>query len=290
MYNTILLFSIVYINAAPEGSRVYDKTHSCFFCNKEYAKIARHLQQVHGEEEEVKEALKYPANNEKRKKQFEKLCRMGNFNHNMRVLELKKGELKVVRRPTSEGSSNPANYLPCKFCHGFFVSDELWRHAPKCQFKEDEAGKETSSRSMKHEGRFLLAAGKFPTGCSNMLSEKVLSIMSYDAVSIAVRSDRTILTLGSNMVDKRGAEKATEVSQKMRLLGRVLIEGRKLTGNTEATLEDLLKPRHFDTLVQRARKIGGYEENDGTSSKKNFKAPATSVHCGYELKKAAVII
>lgn len=74
---------------------------------------------------------------------------------------------------------------------------------------------------MKYEGRFLLAAGKFPSGCSKMLSEKVLSIMSYDAVSIAVQSDKTILTLGSKVIDKRGAEKATEVSQKMRLLGRV---------------------------------------------------------------------
>ncbi|XP_028412502.1 uncharacterized protein LOC114535339 [Dendronephthya gigantea] len=120
--------SAVYINLAPEGARVYDKTHSCFFCEKEYAKIARHLQQVHGEEKEVKDALQHPANHEKRKKQFEKLCRMGNFNHNMRVLELKKGELKVVRRPTAndEGSGNPENYLPCKYCHGFFLGDELW--------------------------------------------------------------------------------------------------------------------------------------------------------------------
>ena len=114
--------------------------------------------------------------------------------------------------------------------------------------------------------------------------------MAHDAIRIAVRGDKTILRLGSNMLEKRGTEKAQEVSQKMRLLGRVLIEGRRLTANTSASLEDLLKPDHFDILIMCAQNIGGYEANDRTSSKKNFKSPATSVHCGYELKKAAIII
>ena len=63
-----------------------------------------------------------------------------------------------------------------------------------------------------------------------------------------------------------------------------------MTGITNASLEDLLKPDHFDILIMCAQNIGGYEANDGASSKKNFKSPATSVHCGYELKKAAIII
>ena len=129
---------LVYINTAPEGTRVYDKRHSCFFCNKEYAKIARHLRQVHSNEEEVKTALSLPVNDKKRKNLFEKLGRMGNFNHNMRVLENKEGELKVVRRPTSETTSDPQNYLPCKYCHGFFMSNELCRHASKCPFIDEE--------------------------------------------------------------------------------------------------------------------------------------------------------
>ena len=136
----------------------------------------------------------------KEKKQFEKLCRMGNFNHNMRVLETKRGELKVVRRPTSE-ESDPNSYLPCKFCHGFFSGDELWRHAPKCSFRDE--GEKQSSKRMKYEGRFMVAGGKFPTGCSQMLSEKVISIMAHDTISIAVQGDETILGLCTNMLEKR---------------------------------------------------------------------------------------
>jgi hypothetical protein len=278
----------VYIITAAAGQRLYDKKHSCFFCQKEYSKIARHLKQVHGEEEEVIKALSYQPNAQERIEQFEKLCRMGNFNHNMKVLDVNEGELKVVRRPPANTTPNPGDYLPCKFCHGFFLSDELWRHAPKCPFKDETTS--TGSKRMKYEGRFILASSNSPTGCSELLSENVIAKMSHNAISILVQNDPTILRLGSQLLDKRGTEKSNEVSQKMRLLGRIVQEGRKITNNDKVTLEYLLKPRQFDILIDCARNIAGYERNDGSSSKKTFRAPATAIHCGYELKRAAVVI
>jgi hypothetical protein len=163
-------FLLVYVITAPEGDRIYDKKHTCFFCHKEYSKIARHLEQVHGEEEEVKTALKYDPNDPKRVEQFEKLCRMGNFNHNMKVLDINEGELKVVRRPPANAKVNPKDYLPCKFCHGFFLDNELWRHAPKCKFRNEET--ESSSKRMKYDGKFMLAAGQLTTPALNNLSLK----------------------------------------------------------------------------------------------------------------------
>ena len=46
----------MYIIGASEvgGKRVYDKKNSCFFCGKEYAKLARHFEQAHKNEEAVK--------------------------------------------------------------------------------------------------------------------------------------------------------------------------------------------------------------------------------------------
>ena len=32
--------------------------------------------------------------------------------------------------------TNPDNYLPCRFCHGYFQRSELWRDVYKCPFKE----------------------------------------------------------------------------------------------------------------------------------------------------------
>jgi hypothetical protein len=224
----------------------------------------------------------------KRGEIFEKLCRYGNFNHNMKVLEVNEGELKVVRRPAPGTKVNPGEYLPCKYCYGFFLGDELWRHAEKCPFKE--GSEKTASRQMKYSARSMLSAGQFTPGASKLLSEKVLSKMTCNEVSLIVQGDETILTMGSQMLEKRGTEKAAEVSQKMRLLGRVIKEGRKTTGERNCSLVDLLKPEKFDTLIHCAQTLGGYDESDGSTSKKKFKAPATTVHCGYELKRAALIV
>ena len=46
----------------------------------------------------------------------------------------------------------------------------------------------------------------------------------------------------------------------------------------------------LDTLIQCARNVFGFEEKDRSSSKKCFKTSGTAIHCGYELKRAAVIV
>ena len=76
----------------------------------------------------------------------------------------------------------------------------------------------------------------------------------------------------------------------MRLLGRILVEARKNCGNQNASLKDVLIPSNFDMLMKCARDIGGYEENDGTSSKRSFKSPSTTINCGYEIRNAASVI
>ena len=59
--------------------------------------MARHLEQIHSGEDEVKKAIAYDPKDPKRVQQFEKLCRMGNFNHNMKVLDIK-GLLQILKQ------------------------------------------------------------------------------------------------------------------------------------------------------------------------------------------------
>lgn len=72
--------------------------------------------------------------------------------------------------------------------------------------------------------------------------------MALDNISAVVQGDTTILTLGSELLEERGIEKAAEVSQQMRVLGRLLLEARKAIGDEGASLEDCLKPSQFNTL------------------------------------------
>ncbi len=62
------------------------------------------------------------------------------------------------------------------------------------------------------------------------------------------------------MLEKKGADKLNEISPKMRLLGRILVEARKNCVNQNASLKDVLIPSNFDMLMKRARDIGGYGE------------------------------
>ena len=273
-----------------DGKRVYDKRNSCFFCGKEYAKLSRHFFQVHSNEDEIAKILQMKARDSLRRMELEKLVRMGNFNHNLGVLESEKGELKVIRRPGQGVDKDPSNYLPCQFCHGFFQKKDLYRHTPKCPFVPENSDQvNLRSKKLQHTGRLLLAANNFPTGCSPQLSEHVLSIMAVDHVSDVVRSDETILMVGSTILENRGGEKAVEVSHQMRLLGRLLIKVRERCGASAVSLQTILSPEYFDHLIAAARSLGGYSD-DSLSTVDRFKAPSTSAKCGYALKKAAYVV
>ena len=89
----------------------------------------------------------------------------------------------------------------------------------------DEKGKNPSTRRTRHDGQILLASSKVKaTAHSKLLEDSVLPIMAPDDITAVVKTDPTILSVGSQMAENRGKEKAVEVSQEMRLLARVVLE------------------------------------------------------------------
>ena len=183
-----------------------------------------------------------------------------------------------------------SNYLPCQFCHGFFQKKDLYRHTSKCPFVPENPDQvNLRSKKLQHTGRLLWAANNCPTGCSPQLSEHVRSIMALDDVGDVVRSDETILIVGSTILENQGGEKAVEVSHQMRLLGRLLIKIRECCGAPAVFLQTILSPEYFNHLIAATSSLGGYSD-DSLSTVDGFKAPSTSVKCGYALKKAAYVV
>jgi hypothetical protein len=271
-----------------DGRRVYDKKNSCYYCKKEFGKLGRHLFQVHKNEKEVEKIIALDKNDRMCQLEIDKLCHLGNFNHNLKVLEVHEGELKVMRRPAYNEDKDPSKYLPCQFCHGFFQKKDLYRHCPKCPFAQD-GSQIVRSKKLQHAGRLLLAANKFPTGASQQLSDNVLSIMAMDDVSAVVRTDETIRRVGSTLIENHGNQKAVEVSQQMRILACLLIKVRELCSVPTLSLEKSLTLVQFDNLLASARYLGGYTGAPNTSAN-CFKSPLTAAKCGYALKKAAFVV
>ena len=117
--------------------RVYDKRNYCLYCEKPYAKIARHLTQKHCNKTEVAKALMHNKGSSMRKLLLSKVSNMGNYHHNCSVLSTGKGQIIPKRQATYP--STAADYLPCKFCFAMFVRTDIWRHHKHCksQVKED---------------------------------------------------------------------------------------------------------------------------------------------------------
>ena len=173
-------------------------------------KLARHYEQVHSDEGEVKLALKFALKSKERKQQFAKLWKMGNFNHNMQVLENKERELKVHRRPT--GTVNPPALFAMHELQCFFLEHELCRHAILCM--HNEKGKKPSTRQMQHVVQILLALSKSRQQHTASYWEGILPIMTPDDVTAVVKTDPTILSVDSQMAENRGKEKQSKSRKK----------------------------------------------------------------------------
>ena len=189
MLNSFTFIVTVFVNFAPR-KRIYDQKNSCFYCKKQSSKLARNLEQMHKDKEEVKVALSFPIGDRRRKQELTKIRKMGNINHIMAVLEANKGELKVDRRPIV--NIDPTMYLPCKECHGFFLKHELPRHATTCISREDGTSKKPCLKQLKYEGKLLLANVHTKVGCSPQLRENVLSKMISDETTAVAQSDRRV--------------------------------------------------------------------------------------------------
>ncbi|KAK4885661.1 hypothetical protein RN001_001932 [Aquatica leii] len=82
-----------YVNRAKKtisGSRVYDKRHACYFCDKLIGTVTRHLELVHFKEIEVAKLLTMDKNSERRKERFLCLLRAGDYYHDCQILAMKK--------------------------------------------------------------------------------------------------------------------------------------------------------------------------------------------------------
>ena len=134
---SIISVSLRCVQRNKNKTRTYDKRQACYYCKKLYLKIARHYKQQHEREREVRIALSFPKGSSNRKKQLEKLRLLGNYHHNLRVLQSKKGELIVSRRPSTSNRCNPNDFLPCSYCLGFIRRQELWKHVKSCKFKPE---------------------------------------------------------------------------------------------------------------------------------------------------------
>lgn len=220
----------------------------------------------------------------KKKIHYEQLKHMGNFRHNMKVLEEGKGTIIVARR--SKTDHLPADYLPCTHCYGFYIASELWRHARTCSLNKVSKNKQTEQASVISQSRLLLAGAseKENEMGSQQFKDLVNRMKKYDDVCIAVKQDFLIERFGTVLVTKLGGRRKNDISQRVRQLGRLKCE---LGLSSTAQLSDLISGPGFDTILEGVHSLCNLYENKQRI--KVFEVPSLALRLGHSLIKCAEI-
>ena len=223
----------------------------------------------------------------RRKLELKRLRLKGDFYHNIKALKIG-GELIVYRRPNH--ITDVADYKPCKFCYLFLHKNELWRHTQKCSFKSSE--NERGAYSLAQHSNLLLYPHTTTPGCNVELHEAVLAKMNNDEIANVVKKDSLILSFGSFLLSGKGVKKSGNISQTMRLLGRLLQQLRIAVPNMiEANLIDFISPRHFEAIVDSTKVLAGYMLcNDDGELLPTFKTPSLPLKLGYALENVANLV
>nr|XP_055030542.1 uncharacterized protein LOC129419425 isoform X2 [Misgurnus anguillicaudatus] len=259
-------------------SRSYNKKQYCLYCSKPYAKMARHLEFVHRNEVEVAKAVAFPKRSKERRVKLNLLRKKGNFAHNTDVVRKGEGEMIACYRPKK--CKNPKEFIHCIHCQGLYNKLSLWKHIKNCPLKpkDDEAQGRKRVRS--------LCALKTPVGLEVSKGfKKVLSLMNYDEVSRVIHSDGCIMQLGEHMFNRMGSDvtKHDYIRQKMREVGRLLLEARRIT--PLKTMEDFMIPANFKHVISAVKVVSGFDEE-----KNSYRIPSLALKLGHSLKKICSIV
>ena len=122
----------------------------------------------------------------------------------------------------------------------------------------------------------MLLYGSNPEDHSRF-SKNVLSIMRNDDITFVVKRDPAILNHGAFLFSNASSGKKSYISQKIRMLGRLLIKLRKQSENLR--LSDCLRPGFFNKIVEATKNICQFEMGKDECSPE-FKIPSTALKRG----------
>ncbi|KAK4886293.1 hypothetical protein RN001_002564 [Aquatica leii] len=154
----------------------------------------------------VARILALPKGSKNRREEFWKLMREGNFYHNCEVLQLKKGELILLRRPT------PFEQL----LNAFHIKNN-------CGIKS-KVGLE--NRKPIGESNAMLS-GMFGFNFTSEFTSNILTRMRDDEITKVCKEDQLILKFGFMMFEKYSTTQCELIRQSMRQIGRFFKEVNK---------------------------------------------------------------
>jgi hypothetical protein len=110
------------------GKKKILKRNCCYYCQTLQCNMYRHFSGVHGTEEEVQRALKYPKRSKERREIIIKLTSKGNKEHNERILHLGRGTIIPPRKLPDGTDKESKGFSYCVECYARVRTQNMWSH------------------------------------------------------------------------------------------------------------------------------------------------------------------
>lgn len=229
----------VELSQGPKGN---NKKNFCVFCHTLQSKIARHLENKHHNEEQVKDFLNLPKGCTERLHKIAIIRKEGNFIFNA-TKEYNHGKMITVRRPTQKTKQNGTNFVNCCYCNGFYARNNIRHHAQQCNGNE-----KSSSRNILQNARRAL--GRYHPETSRRMRIEILPVLQEDEITKAIRYDRAIILYGNSMCKKLVHQHQNiYIRGHLRLLGRLVLALRNRNSEIN-TLADAYAPQFYRIVIE----------------------------------------
>ncbi|XP_046752035.1 uncharacterized protein LOC124414914 [Diprion similis] len=238
-----------YMRVATSATASYTKEQFCFYCKTMQSKLARHLEQRHANEENVKKFVALPKRNSARQ-----------FNDR---------SLLVCRRPNEKMNKIAQDFMACAKCKGQYARSVIRHHWRKCTKRVGNA-----DRVVMVKGRAVM--GHFHVKANDLVSTFVFPYSREDEVVRTIRYDELLVLYANKQADQHGTQHHAYqmVRARLRLLGRLLIAMKNL--DSEITdFASIFNPRCYDKCIIAAKHVAQFDKRTRT-----FKHPAVASHIG----------
>ncbi|XP_033100811.1 uncharacterized protein LOC117104222, partial [Anneissia japonica] len=170
----------------------------------------------------------------------------GNHVHNSEVLKSGKGFLIPGKRTIYK--TTPTEYLPCCNCLAYYKRNEIWKHQKSCPAL---AVKGKVAKGGRIQGKCSLILATVGPAISSEFQENILNKMNVDRILLLIRNDMLILNYGKRLFSKfTEYHQFQYCSQKMRELGRLVLELREVHVNKNMYLNDAICPQNFNAVTE----------------------------------------
>lgn len=201
------------------------------------------------------------------------LLKEGNSEFNTNE-KLNNGKLIVSRRPNSKLNRGPSDFSMCYVCLGTYSKSSNHHICTKTTVQGD--------RSSARLNR--LVEGRFHEKASVRLID-ILSNFNDDEVSNLVNYDWLLISFGNYQMEKHDYDYQHDmVRGRLRLLGRVLIEVRKIA-STVTDFASLYNAELCDYVIDGIRATAGFDPKE-----RFFSAPATALAAVTQMKHVGVVL